>query len=310
MSFIAKGRRKFWFGTLGRMSWYPTPNRGADVSSYGWEAGGNLLNGGGYQLNSYGSHGNYIFEWPSSSSQEVAQKMKSYADGSYGRGLIYFLDPLIYKTNILPAVWAAPSMVNGYEGTSLVYGVDPLEVPTPSWQSLDLPSFSSSYDLFGITPGFRGNREAVFIPIPEGFTLALGALYSTTGAGGAGVYYVEAFDNGSTGAPTLLPTISAGGGVLTNTTIPHTLGLAGIYLYIGKSTSSAASITVSAMTGRLFDPATETMADVSAGPWIGGQGHSGCRFIGKPTKINYSGVNGGQVGFAASFREVGSWVFG
>lgn len=45
------------------------------------------------------------------------------------------------------------------------------------------------------------------------------------------------------------------------------------------------------------------------GPWVGGQGHSGCRFDGEPTYIEYTGVNGGQVGYAATFREVGSWEY-
>lgn len=65
----------------------------------------------------------------------------------------------------------------------------------------------------------------------------------------------------------------------------------------GNSTSSAWTMTPE------FDRLKE-------GTWIGGQGHSGCRFIGKPTYVNNTGVDGGQVSFAASFREVGLWVNG
>ena len=42
-------------------------------------------------------------------------------------------------------------------------------------------------------------------------------------------------------------------------------------------------------------------------PWVGGMGHSGVRFNGTPTMIHNTGVNGGQVGYSASFIETGSW---
>ena len=41
--------------------------------------------------------------------------------------------------------------------------------------------------------------------------------------------------------------------------------------------------------------------------WVGGQGNSGCRFVGSPTYIENTGVNGGQISYAASFKEVGDW---
>ena len=93
-------RTRLWFGThAGGMRWMPTPLSGAEMSPEGWESGGTLLNGGGYQQNSFGSHKTYTFEWPSSSAREAAALMKAYADGTYGRGLIYFVDPLLCDPN-------------------------------------------------------------------------------------------------------------------------------------------------------------------------------------------------------------------
>lgn len=43
------------------------------------------------------------------------------------------------------------------------------------------------------------------------------------------------------------------------------------------------------------------------GPWMSGEGHSGCRFQGNPTIVNYNGVGGGQLGLSAIFEEVGAW---
>lgn len=311
MAFIAEERRKkFWFGTENRAEFFPTPNRGADVSPTGWEAGGTLLNGGGYQLNSFGSHKNFIFEWPGSSAREVAQKMKSYADGTYGRGLIYFIDPLTWTTNMLPAQWADPSMALGYEGASLVYGVDPVSVPTSGWESNDLPVNSAYYNLGSIATGWRGKEEAVFIPIPSGHTLALGSFHSQTGTGR--VYYREQATNGALGTIAELTPLANNASQVVNTSVSGA-NLAGVWLYVGKSAAGAGSVTLSGMSGRIIESAKIPSPQydlLQEGPWIGGQGHSGCRFIGKPTYVNNTGVDGGQVSFAASFREVGLWVNG
>ena len=41
--------------------------------------------------------------------------------------------------------------------------------------------------------------------------------------------------------------------------------------------------------------------------WFGGQGHTGCRMNGKPTRVLYTGVNGGQQGTAVTLVETGAW---
>lgn len=306
MPTIAYSRRNsFWFGTEERMGWLPTPNRGASTGAIGWESGGGLLNGGGWQQGSFGSARSYIFEWPGSSSRQVSQLMKSYADGSYGRGLIYFLDPLIYNQNLFPAMWADPSMGIGYEGTSLVYGQIPVSTPTSSPEVNNLPFYSATYDLAGVAAGWRGKPDAVFIPIPEGTTLNFGAMYTATGSG-AVLWCTQAF-NGALGTPTALTPLGTTSPTLTNTT--QASSVAGIWVWVGKTAAGAATVNLTALTARLT-PTLNPSPSIGNGPWIGGQGHSGCRFIGKPTEIKNTGVDGGQVGFAASFREVGSWLYG
>lgn len=52
------------------------------------------------------------------------------------------------------------------------------------------------------------------------------------------------------------------------------------------------------------------VAKIKRGPWIGGQGNSGCRFAQPPSYVTNSVINGGQVGFSATFVEVGSWLYG
>lgn len=297
---------RLFFGTENRMIFFPTPLSGATSSPVDTNAGGNLINGGGYQYNSFGSHREYAYEWAGSSAREVAQLMKSYADGTYGRGLIYFTSPLIYNTNVLPAMWADPSMGIGYEGSSLVYGIEASSTPTGNWGINELPVESAYYDLSSLTAGWRGKEQAVFVPIPSGYILTVGAFYEHTGS--AGVFYRTQSTSGGLGTATKIDGMANTSSVIVDTDISGS-SINGIWLYVGKSASNASTITLAGMIARLRKAGT-AQSTVNVGPWVGGQGHTGCRFVGKPTYIENTGVNGGQVGFAATFREVGHWLYG
>lgn len=300
-------RKKFWFGTENRMQFITTPLQGADVSSQNWSEGGVGLNGGGFQLGSFGSHKSYIFEWPASSTLEEASLMSAYASGTYGRGLIYFVDPLIYERNILPEMWADPSIGIGYEGSSLVYGVTPTETPTSNWQVNNLPIRSAVYDLVGVTPGYRGAADSLFIPIPEGYGLALGAIHSRTGSGRV-MYLTQSTSGTVSSSAVQLPILSASSTNVVTTAVSGG-DIAGVRLFVGKTNPLPGTVTLSALTARLF-PLDKGISSVQRGPWVPGEGHSGCRFEGRPTNIRNTGVDGGQVSYAATFREVGSWVNG
>lgn len=304
-------RRCFWFGTEDRAGWFATPLKGADSSPSSWGVDGTLLNGGGYAFNSFGSHKRYTYEWPSSSTPADAQMLKSYFDGTYGRGLLYFLEPGIYKTNVLPAHWADPSMALNYEAPPLVYGVEPLAPPTSGGVNLGLPVTSAQYDLSNVTPQAAPTPDSsVFIPIPEGHTLFLGAFYSATGT--AGIFATPVNSNDTLGTSVRLTELdNSSSEVVTD---EFSGSIRGVRIWASRADTTDSSLTVAALCGRLIEtpdlsnPSKE--AAIKAGPWIGGQGHSGCRFSGAPSYVNNGPVQGGRVGFAASFVEVGSWVYG
>lgn len=485
-------RRCFWFGTEERAGWFATPLQGADSSPSAWGVDGTLLNGGGYAFNSFGSHKRYTYEWPQSSSPETAQMMKSYRDGTYGRGLLYFLEPGIYRTNILPAHWADPSMSINNEAPSLVYGVNPVAVQTSGGDDLGLPVVSAQYDLSNTPPQTVATPDSsVFVPIPTGHTLLLGAFY--TASGSAGVFVTPINSNGTLAETVRLTELSNSSAEVLMDQISG--DYRGVRLWVSRTDSTPSSITLTALSARLIetgdiptyspwvtsrtnlhpDPAmtsktfvTETLAQASVtivpsglrwtlattgaiglnltgnslttgqsarllirvranrtltasprirgtvatggavsltsdwqwidvtgtagstatstgfllsaaaghaiddwieisnvlialnpdvgdwysgsttptdsltrylwasaangsesimqtrvqtgssakldvlsrGPWVGGQGHSGCRFLGTPSYVTNSPIEGGRVGFSASFVEVGSWVYG
>lgn len=289
---------RFWFGTEKYMQWFPTPLSGADSTPEDWRASGPLLNGGGYVAHSWQSHKVFQYSWRDSSSREVAQLMKSYRDGTYGRGLIYFVDPLTFDTNVLPPMWASPGMTEGSSVAFCEGGIDTL-VPAgaPGKNLLPVDSLRLSTG-----PGvFRPRRT--FIPIPEGYRLHLGGFYEATGL--TPVYQVVGLNGNLDETKIPLPNIHPEAPTIVS---PTGITGRGVYLSFDKTGSDPGYVHFRGAIGRLIPANRDPKPRELSGPWIGGQGHSGCRFDGPPTYIEYTGIGGGQVGFSATFKEVGFWL--
>ena len=280
---------EMWFGTERRMGWIPTPNTGAGAGSVGVFVESNLLRGGGHTRSSWDSHKEYAYNWGESASQSLVSRMQGYRNGSFGRGLLYFLDPMFYLTNLLPKRWADPSMAVNREGEPLVRDQWPTGVPQVDTAN-GYPVDGAAYTLpAGYTSQNDGTEIA--IPIPPGFTLALGAVYS-----GAGEVYYRT----SAGVTALTP-LGLADPVVTNASVS---GQDWVYLGLRNTSGSPAQITLGGMTARAGSLLT---TDLAVGPWYAGEGHSGCRFQSDPTVVEYNGVGGGQLGLAVNFKEVGAW---
>ncbi|AXC37909.1 hypothetical protein SEA_JACKO_51 [Microbacterium phage Jacko] len=170
---------RMWFGTEQKMGWIETPQTGADVSSTGQNASSTLLNGGGVVRNSWDSHKVYQFSWGTTASPDLVSLLQAYRNGSYGRGLLYFHDPMYYSSNLLPKRWADPSMAVNYEAEPLIPDVWPTAVPVLATDN-NYPVNSAQYTL-PANYSSQANSSEHFIPIPPGMTLLLGAVYSDVG---------------------------------------------------------------------------------------------------------------------------------
>ena len=298
--------QKMWFGTEQHMEWIDLPLSGAESSAQAWGASGTLLNGGGHAETSFGAHRLYQYSWGNASAKRAASRMEAYRRGTYGRGLLYFHDPLTYDTNILPAHWADPSSAISGEAPSLFPNVIPSSTGTPENHNR-LPVLSARYSIpAGSYPGDLAPARSLYIPIPPGFTMRMTAWYESTSPN-AGIYVTP---------------IQASGIPLTHVKLSETLAYEqpisapmdararAVRLWLGATgtLSSNATVTIAGVVARLIPIPRDSHENFAThGGWEPGDGHSGCRFEGVPTRISYSGVNGGQVGYAASFREVGAW---
>lgn len=312
---VARSNRRMWFGTKEFSTWIPCPLSGADGSPTGWGESGTYLNGGGFAMTSRSSHKRYVYEWKPTSNREDAQLMKSFYDGSFGRGKIYFIEPGIMNTNILPARWADPSITVDFEGPSLVPGVDPSAVPTSNFQKNRLPAYSASYNL-NTAPVFNSQSpdlhdgNSVYVPVPDGGALYVWSFYESSDVN-AGVYITYADMSGKPTSSTsrLTPvdpsaSLSPYNPLVSGVVIGS--GYGGAYLHIGKTENVAATVSVAGLMVRAvsdFNSLSEATKVFDFPYWIGGQGHSGVRFEQPPTYVTNSGVNGGQVSYAATFVE-------
>lgn len=303
-------RELMWFGTETHAGWITPPKSGADSSPQTWAADGHTLNGLGYAFNAVNSHKVYNYAWSASSSRQEAQRMKNYADGLYGTGKFFFVEPTIYDQNVLSARWAAPAMTANFEGPSLVPGVDAVAQPGIS-TPYGLPVTGMRYAFTSyVQPAYMD--VGMFVPIPEGYVAVVTAFGTATGNAGV---IAAAQTPGGIGLRTSVPlTLPAEGqhnasySATTDRVVNYSTPGSGVRIWIGGTTANASVngvVNIRGIQVRLFkSDDIGRQATLPYAGWSGGMGHEGCRMVGKPTFVTHNKINGGQIEYAATFKEV------
>lgn len=273
-----------YFGTRGHMRWVKTPSTGMDASRQGWNTSGTFLNGGGFVLDSQTKHKVYNMSWSFLRHNEV-RDILDYADGLYGSGPIYFLDPMAQTTNVLPQYWAAPYLMRQNAPSLVVNQTPDTEVVTQT--PAMLPGQNAVFTLSGSSQ-FRH----VDIPVPEGYNLWVGGWGRKSGSAalactspGQTTFAVPLTDNNMVldpFGPTGLP-----GGRFWRLTAQGTGELA-----------------VTGLMAQVLP--VGTVPNVTR--FLSGDGHSGCSFQGDPTVTAYSAPTAlDYVSLAAVLVETEAW---
>jgi hypothetical protein len=324
-------KKKMYFGTRERMSWINCPSIDAGISSVGWQSVSQYINGGAGVRRSSTGHKEFEFVWPMASAKE-AGLIKNYANGTYGHDLLYFLDPFAIKTNVLPTFWAVPRLAQD-DAPPFVVSRRPTLVDTGS-NTMGYPTKSAAYE-FKESDVF----DSVYIPVPPGYTFHFGAHGLTTGTAtitlqphydgnsvvedpmGSHLYSVPSdliesepnlytigslFEETSPGSGLYLQTeagaqpvqmLSTTSSLRTNVAIPLVSG-------VTVSFSGVGNLAVSGMIAQVR-PDGETVPE---GEFIGGEGHSGCRFAEFPTVMGYSSPQAlDKQNVSARLIETGAW---
>jgi hypothetical protein len=279
---------QIWFGTKDYMTWVPAPAINVDASKQGWSSQSNYLNGGAYVRKSTTSHKEYNFSW-NMTTRERIRAVTDYADGLYG-DVIYWADPFVMDTNMLPQYCAAP--MQGIDDGPIMSGstTRPTSIATPANQN-GYPTTSAVY-----TVAAGDTKPSLWVPIPPGYTAWVGA-HGQAGTGGT-VVVTPTTGGSNLGTPVTLTLLS----VADVNRVNYSTTSAGVQISLGGS----GTITLSGIIVQVL-PTGRTPA---LGGFISGQGHSGCTFASQPVLTQYSAVLGqdGLVGATAKLVETQAWL--
>lgn len=282
-----------YFGTKDKQSWIKSPSSGMRANSVGWASKTQLLNGRSFIRRSGAAHREFSPSWfgeLNSATEQSLQEIKNYADGLYGDGPYYFVDPYASSQNVLPPHWAAP-MLTEKDWPALAPGL--LATFTKDAQPNNFPLKQAEYIAY---EGYESTNKLVLI-IPPTLKLHFGWHGPDAGAPGVRITpYLRA-----TGLPgnSIDPLcIEVGGTTPTNTVVDGS-----VYSYVEVFIASDAeqSILITGMIAQLL-PAN---ASASTGGFIAGKGITSLEFDNSPDIEYYSSAIGnGQVGMSVNWTEV------
>lgn len=286
-----------WFGTRGYEQWIPTPAINPDYSRSGYSTSDQYLNGFAGVRESKNAHNVYILSWTPTKTRDAIRVITDFADGVYdpddGINLIYWIDPMAADKNVLCQAWATPSL-GSEDGVSLITdpnGVGrPKAVPMPP-NSLQYPARAAQYTLKADSVTLEQ-----YIPIPPNHSAWVG-IHGDSAA--QDLLEVQRVNGSSIVGSVVVPTVlDATDNVRVNTEF-SSADSSGIVLQFATVASDEVFVLYGLMVQILpIGQAPEV------GGFISGQGHSGCQFVGKPSKTPYS-AKLDRVGATARLTETG-----
>lgn len=290
-------RRKVYFGNAQSQCWIPAPLTGLKADSNGFMSEVQLLNGRSFVKRSGGNHRSFSTSWSGSLNAEAREDslhtIKDYADGIYGPGPFYWLDPYAMETNLLAPHWASPML------------------SLSDWQSIcsigtatlvDTTSNTKSYPYKSLKLVITEQEASTIkhrIIIPEGYKLHFG-VHGQLVSGGAKVTLSQYPRSGGSAVNVDATILANNSGIRTNTQINgNTYGYVDIFIQNPSSTDS--ELIISGMIAQVL-PETDS---VPQGDFWSGRGTTGLEFTQLPNIEYYSAaINDGQVGMSANFKEV------
>lgn len=260
-----------YFGTQERMTWLRAPDANYDGSRVGWD--GNVtqyLNGGVHVSRSTLAHRTFNLSWNMMGRDEIRAIM-DYADGLYGDGAIYYLDPFAMDKNLLPQQWAVPALA--LDDPFILVGSGTIISATRGDNAQD------GFPTRTVTISGKGDGPGIYIPIPAGYSAYFG-IYGTPVTEGP---VAVTGDDGKVTFPPVIATDAAP--LFSNKWNGDTVS--GITLNVGTSAKSPQA-TVRGMMLRIYPNGTDGLNPFLSQFFVSGQGHSGLRFAAQPTLTQYS----------------------
>lgn len=291
--------RKVYFGNDQKQVWIDAPRTGLNASSQSYYNESQLLNGRTHINRSRGSHRRFNANWlgslNASTLENSLQTIKDFADGIYGDGPFYWVDPYAINMNLLPPHWAAPGLQQ--QSWPQLWDVAPFEYVSTASNLLNYPATSARYSS-GSTDEQDSTKKLTLI-IPDGYTLYFG-WHGAVASGSAGVRIDRYRRNDGTVESVDPDVISVTSSNRTNTIISGTV-YSKVDIYFYNPAGADYDFTVAGMIAQILKGTNYP----EAGGFISGRGTTGLEFSNSVNLEYYSAnINEGQVGLSTQWIEV------
>lgn len=283
-----------YFGTADKQMWIKAPASGMKANNVGWATESQLLDGRAFVKRSSGSHKRYESSWNGSLNSDddsSLQHIVNFADGLYGNGPFYYLDPFTVNQNVLPPNWAAPMLAEG----DWLRLTDDIQ---PTFTKADINNhFPVKYATYVTSTAYESERKLTVI-IPTGYKLHFG-WHGPVAGSNTGIRIVPYLRSTGAAASAANPVkIPAGGTTRTNANFS---GTTYSHVEIFFATAAAATVNITAMIAQVLPDASS----VATGGFIAGKGTTALEFAQKPIIDYYSSaINEGQIGMSVAWVEV------
>lgn len=290
--------RKVYFGNATKQVWIPAPQTGLVAATSGFMAQNQLLNGRNHVKRSKASYRSFQPTWIGSMNADAIEDslhtIKDFADGLYGDGPFYWLDPYAVDTNVLAPHWAAP-MLSGDDWPSICSIGTKTKISTPE-NTRNYPIRTLQIAM-GASVQESTAKLTILIPVDQKLHFGW---HGTRATGTAG--FVLRCYSREDGTPTDVSAdpIDVNSDTRTNVQVRGDL-YSRVEIFIENPATSASTITVSGLIVQVLDE----LATVERGGFISGRGTTALEFTELPQFEYYSAaVNNGQVGLSAALAEV------
>jgi hypothetical protein len=289
-----------YFGNEEFQTWIIAPQSGMQATSSGYSAVTELLNGRSFVKRSSGSSRKFNPSWLGPMNSNVIssslQTVKDFADGFYGDGKCFWLDPYAMDQNVMPPHWGAPALAKS-NWPALSSSVIPTFASLSS--SNNFPNFLASY----VLPGSHSDTRKLTIIIPPTHTLHFGwhaSIAGRTASTAAGIRIASYSLSGTPNSPVNPASLLSGGTTRTNQTF-NGASVSRVEIYLANGSASSSTVLISAMIAQVLPTGTS----VASGGFISGRGTTALQFA-APVQIEYysSAINNGQIGLSTALTEV------
>jgi hypothetical protein len=290
---------KLWFGIPGsHMQFVPCPSIDSVVQRNRYVERMQFENGGGDARRSAQYQMEYQFNFSGPAHEvEGIDAFNKFAQGFYGDGLIQLAHPATFETNLFPAAWASPGLIE--QGWANIGSTVPSFANT-NVTSYGQPPRTATWD---VTQQAGTFTKSVTIVIPPTHTLNIGASGVRPSGSTAVVRVVPIDTAGDAGTPVDLTLLSKSSSTRMNATFAGS-SFQAVRVYITRTTSAASTISVTSMMAQLYKTGLTPALPTTH---YQGEGSTGLMFVDDAIVETYSYMHPPRKGIATTLVEVGAW---